>query len=150
MPSSWIWRRVDFVWTDVSKERIAFIFRGKIRDRGTSMSRWLQTESPVWQSAATCSRWFLARGFSPWRWRLYVRPKRWFTQDLHDATSQKTAFFIVTAVKTSNLAYFIHVNEKKWNYVAVSYCTTNSQRLLTWPVKIEIPMEVKATDNSCH
>jgi hypothetical protein len=30
---------------------------------------------------------------------------RGFTQDLHDATSQKTAFFIVTAVKTSDLTY---------------------------------------------
>jgi hypothetical protein len=27
-----------------------------------------------------------------------------FTQDLHGATSEKTALFIVTAVKTSNLA----------------------------------------------
>jgi hypothetical protein len=32
-----------------------------------------------------------------------VAPKRLFTQDLHSATSQKTAFFMVTAVKTSNL-----------------------------------------------
>jgi hypothetical protein len=32
-----------------------------------------------------------------------VPPKRRFTQDLHGAISQKTAFFIVTAVKTSNL-----------------------------------------------
>jgi hypothetical protein len=32
-----------------------------------------------------------------------VPPKRRFTQDLHGVTSQKTAFFIVTAVKTSNL-----------------------------------------------
>jgi hypothetical protein len=35
--------------------------------------------------------------------RRYVPPKRRFTQDLYGATSQKTAFFIVTAVKTSNL-----------------------------------------------
>jgi hypothetical protein len=28
-----------------------------------------------------------------------------FIQELHDAISQKTAFFIVTAVKTSNLTY---------------------------------------------
>jgi hypothetical protein len=41
--------------------------------------------------------------FLPWRWRRYVPPKRRFTQDLHGATSQKTAFFIVAAVKTSNL-----------------------------------------------
>jgi hypothetical protein len=32
-----------------------------------------------------------------------VPPKRRFTKDLHGTTSQKTAFFIVTAVKTSNL-----------------------------------------------
>jgi hypothetical protein len=32
-----------------------------------------------------------------------VPPKRRFTQDLHGATSQKTAFVIVIAVKTSNL-----------------------------------------------
>jgi hypothetical protein len=35
--------------------------------------------------------------------RRYVPPKRRFIQDLHGATSQKTAFFIVTAVKISNL-----------------------------------------------
>jgi hypothetical protein len=29
-------------------------------------------------------------------------PKRWFLDDQHGATSQKTAFFIVTAVKISN------------------------------------------------
>jgi hypothetical protein len=32
----------------------------------------------------------------------YLSPKRRFTQDLHGATSQNTAFFIVTAEKTSN------------------------------------------------
>jgi hypothetical protein len=31
--------------------------------------------------------------------------ERRITQDQHGATSQKTAFFIVTAVKTSNLTY---------------------------------------------
>jgi hypothetical protein len=34
-----------------------------------------------------------SRIFLPWRWRRYVPPKRRFTQDLHGATSQKTAFF---------------------------------------------------------
>jgi hypothetical protein len=53
MPSSGMWRLVDIVWTDVSEERIASIFRVE-----KSASRWPQT---------------------------------------------KTAFFIVTAVKTSNL-----------------------------------------------
>jgi hypothetical protein len=30
-------------------------------------------------------------------------PKRWFLLEPHGVTSQKTPFFIVTAVKTSNL-----------------------------------------------
>jgi hypothetical protein len=47
----------------------------KIRERGTSVSRWLQT--------------------LPWRWRRYVPLKCQFTQDLYGATSQKTAFFTV-------------------------------------------------------
>jgi hypothetical protein len=44
-----------------------------------------------------------SRIFLPWRWRRYVPPKRRFTQDLNGNTSQKTALFIITAVKTSNL-----------------------------------------------
>jgi hypothetical protein len=43
--------------------------------------------------------------FLPLRWRRYVPPKRRVTQELHSATSQKTAFFIVTAVKTLNLTW---------------------------------------------
>jgi hypothetical protein len=47
------------------------------------------------KQVAVCSSWFLTRGFFlPWRWRRYVPPKRWFTQDLHGATSQKTVSFI--------------------------------------------------------
>jgi hypothetical protein len=44
-----------------------------------------------------------SRIFLHWRWRWHVAPKsRFNSQDVHGATSQKTAFFIVTAVKTSN------------------------------------------------
>jgi hypothetical protein len=42
--------------------------------------------------------------------RTDVPPKRRLTQDLQGATSQKTAFFIVTAVKISNL--------KNYNYLS--------------------------------
>jgi hypothetical protein len=45
-----------------------------------------------------------SRIFLPWRWRRYVPPKRRITQNLHGITSQKTVFFIVTAVKNSNLS----------------------------------------------
>jgi hypothetical protein len=41
-------------------------------------------------------------------------PKRRFTQELHGATSQKTAFFIVTAVKTSNLTQCEDVAHSLW------------------------------------
>lgn len=34
-----------------------------------------------------------SRIFLPWRWRRYISPKRRFTQDIHNATSQKTEFF---------------------------------------------------------
>jgi hypothetical protein len=62
----------------------------------------------MWSTASTGSHGLFACGFSyffilPWRWRRYVPPKRRLTPHLHDATSQKTAFFIVTAVETSNL-----------------------------------------------
>jgi hypothetical protein len=46
---------------------------------------------------------FRSRIFLPWRWRQCVPPKRWFAQELHGSTSQKTASFIVIAVKTSNV-----------------------------------------------
>jgi hypothetical protein len=40
---------------------------------------------------------------SPWWRRQYVPPKRRFLQEPHGVTSQKTPFFIITAVKTSHL-----------------------------------------------
>jgi hypothetical protein len=41
------------------------------------------------------------RGAGLWiRWRRYVPPKCRFTQDLHGATSQKTAFFTIIHVYT--------------------------------------------------
>jgi hypothetical protein len=44
-----MWRRVDFVRTDVSEERIASTFRVK--------------KSASEDAAATCLRWFFVRGF---------------------------------------------------------------------------------------
>jgi hypothetical protein len=68
--------------TDVSQEDAASIFR---------------VFSIFLKSAAT---WFLARRFF-YPERRYVPPKRRFTQDLHGATTQKTAFFI------HQLAFFL-------------------------------------------
>jgi hypothetical protein len=47
---------------------------------------WRMSYSGMWLTLIPLSRIFL-----PWRWRRYVPPKSRFTQDLHGATSQKTA-----------------------------------------------------------
>jgi hypothetical protein len=51
----------------------------------------------------------------PWRWRRYDPPKRRFNRPhLHGPTPQKTAFFIVTAVKTSNpTKYFYYLRKSR-------------------------------------
>jgi hypothetical protein len=101
-----MWRLVDLVWTDVLEERIASIWWENV-----SWTQFLCNDNPqmflepAW--ASDCSHLLTpvprSRIFLPWRWRRYVPPKRRFTEDLHGSTSQKTAFFVVTAVKTSNL-----------------------------------------------
>jgi hypothetical protein len=85
-----MWRRVDLVWTDVSEERIVFVFRVEKSANEEQTASHLLSLVPR------------SRIFLPWRWRRYVLPKRRFIQDLHGATPQKTAFFIVTALKTTN------------------------------------------------
>jgi hypothetical protein len=75
MVSSGMLRRVALARTDISEESSAsFIRVTKIGELGTTQ-------------AAAC----------------VVPPKRRFLQEPHGVTTQKTPFFIVTAVKTSNL-----------------------------------------------
>jgi hypothetical protein len=62
---------------------------------------WRMLSSGMWRHLLTLVP--HSRIFLPWRWRRYVPPKRRFTQDLHGGTCQKATFFIVTAMKTSNL-----------------------------------------------
>jgi hypothetical protein len=86
-----MWRRVDLVWPDVSEERIASIFRVE----NTA------SEEPAW--ACGCRLSLLvppSQFFLPCRWRRYVSPKRLVTQDLHGATSQKTAFLNLSCSKS--------------------------------------------------
>jgi hypothetical protein len=79
------------VRTDVLEERIASIIRVTVIGELSFGCSLLPTL-------------FLARRFLlPGRWRLCVPPKRRFLQEPPGVTSQKTAFFIVTAVKASNL-----------------------------------------------
>jgi hypothetical protein len=69
----------------------------KIRERETSVSRWLQ---------------------SPWKCRRYVPPKRRITQDLHGITSQEIAFFGDSICCNSNLQ-----GKDCLRWLVVSMCT---------------------------
>jgi hypothetical protein len=53
------------------------------------------------------------------RRKRYLPPKRQFTFDLHGATSQKTAFFIVTIVKTSNLNHIKFTDKLIYVYLCI-------------------------------
>jgi hypothetical protein len=117
MSSSGVWRCVDLALTEVSEERIASIFRVE------EYASHLLTLAPR------------SRILLPWRWRRYVPPKCRLTQDLHSATPQKTIFFIVTAVKASNLTsqviftiqIFIVKQSGKTQYSKVQLLNCNCQ-----------------------
>jgi hypothetical protein len=91
----------------------------RIRDLGTSVSRWLQR----------------SRIFLPWRWRRYIPPKRRLIQDLHGATSQKTAFFIVTAVNLKSYTV--------GSQITVRLSALRAGRPLTPPGKFLIVISVR-------
>jgi hypothetical protein len=86
MPSSGMLRRVALVRTDASEDYSASIIR---------MARIAELRTT---QAVTINRRRLRRN------TIYKVPsKRRFLQEPHGVTSQKTPFFTVTAVKTSNL-----------------------------------------------
>jgi hypothetical protein len=90
MAFSWMLRRVALVRTEVLEELSAsFIRVSRISELGITLA----------VTSVFLVHWFL----SPWWRRRYVTPKRRFLQEPHGVTSQKTQFFIVTAVKTPNL-----------------------------------------------
>jgi hypothetical protein len=94
MVSSGLLRRVALVRTDVSEEPGAsFIRVTKIGALGTTQA--------VNSNRRTLRRNSIGIGISSQR--ASVPPKRRFLQEPHGVTTQKTPFFIVTAVKTSNL-----------------------------------------------
>jgi hypothetical protein len=75
---------------------ILVLSRNVIRRLGVSKTK-ARIWTPYKKNAASCHLLTLvprSRIFLPWRWRRSVPPKRRFTQELHGATSQKTAFFI--------------------------------------------------------
>jgi hypothetical protein len=94
--SSGMLRRVALVRTDVSEERGAsFIRLKRISELGTMVT--VTSDRLVHRFLSPC-----------WR-RHYFPPKRRFLQEPYGVTSQKTPFFIATAVKTSNLINVISV-----------------------------------------
>jgi hypothetical protein len=102
MPSLGMWRRVDLVWTDVSEERIASIFM--------VVRLWLQ-------SAATCSRWFLARS---WQiqillWLSSVPPEKcWDSVPISQATAISIQFLSnSSAILPLNAIFFIIIKKGK-------------------------------------
>jgi hypothetical protein len=93
LPSSAMLRRMALVRTDVPQELSASIIRvTRIGEIG-SVSRLLVTANVVPSSPILIT---LMMG-------RHVPLKRRHLQEPHGVTSQKTAFFIVTDVKTSNL-----------------------------------------------
>jgi hypothetical protein len=90
MSSSRMWRRVDLVWNKVSEELVASIFRVEK----------CASEKPAWAGGSVCCS-YIAGCF-----RLVAQSASHQlnvgSHKIYGATSQKAAFFIVTAVKTSN------------------------------------------------
>jgi hypothetical protein len=110
-----MWSRVALARVDVSEERSALFVKveriselrtsGVTSNRSTAIFRWDLTcyvgdhrnGNFYFMLILFLARWF----FPPWRWRRY--PKRLFLQKPYGVTPQKTTFFIVTVVKSSNL-----------------------------------------------
>jgi hypothetical protein len=68
----------------------------KFRERGTSVSWVFSTGGSVCSHMLTLV--LRSQIFIPWIWKRHIPPKRRFTQDLHGATSQKTALFLLKLI----------------------------------------------------
>jgi hypothetical protein len=120
---------VALVGTDVSEELSAsFIRVTKIGELGTTLA--------VTSNRCTFAAASVAGYGSPILVTLmkeaYVPPKRRFLQEPHGATSKKMSFFIVTAMKTSNLTYFskfvICLVEADWSCSGENVVFRNSRK----------------------
>jgi hypothetical protein len=111
MVSSGKLRRVTLVRTNVSEElSSSFIRVTRIGELGTTLAatsnrRTLRrnTKGSVRRLLVKLVLFLFQRFWSPWWRRLYDPPKRRSLLQPHSVTSQKTPFFIVTDVNTSNL-----------------------------------------------
>jgi hypothetical protein len=97
MLSSGMLRRVALVSSEVLEELSAsFIGVTRIGELGTTLAV-TNNRNTLMMFLRSVLRLLVTTGLVP--------PKRRFLQELHGVTIQKTSFFIVTAVKTSNLIY---------------------------------------------
>jgi hypothetical protein len=124
MVSSGMLHYVALVRTDVSEELSAsFIRVTRISELGAMLA---VTSNRQLQLALFLFHRFL----SSWWRRLWVPPKRRFLQEPHGVTSQKTPFFIVTAMKTSNLTQ-IH-NHCQYIYLTCEIVDYSGWTTVNW------------------
>jgi hypothetical protein len=123
------WRRVDLVWTDVSEERIASIFRVEKsaceepawasgcrlshQSKNTQLymyifNRWLSLQPPAHAGSSFADS-------STLKMEAIRFSKSRFTQDLNGATSQKTAFFNFSSHCTVSVLWVL----KTWEYLNI-------------------------------
>jgi hypothetical protein len=117
-------RRVALVRTDISEEPSTSIIRvTRMGELGTTL-------------APTSNRRRLYSNFSsPLLWRRLVHPKLRLLQEPHGVIPQKTQFFIVTAVKTSNLTRYPY----QWFYsLLLCIITVHFQRQLLLLARTEL------------
>jgi hypothetical protein len=111
MASFGMLRRVALVRTDTSEEPSASYIRvTRIGELGTTVAvtsnrRTLRRNTSVRRLLVTASVVPSLSTLVILMMEALGSPKRRLLQEPHGVTSQKTAFFIVTAVKTSNLTY---------------------------------------------
>jgi hypothetical protein len=102
-----MWHRVDLVCTDVSEDYPLLPYFSLLLIYHVALSPSVLYIAGCFRLVAQSASHLLtlvprSRIFLPWSWRRYVAPKRRLTQNLYDGTSQNTAFFIVTTVRTSD------------------------------------------------
>jgi hypothetical protein len=101
MPSSGMWHSAGLLYTDVLEECFASMFR--VQEIMWGSEGHLSTVQRHCMLLASAPHFSLHTVFLlPWTWQRHIPPRRWFIINSQGATSQKMAFFVFTAVKTSN------------------------------------------------
>jgi hypothetical protein len=89
----------------------------------------------LWRNCQLLLTFLVHRFVSPWWWRCWVSPKRWFLQDPHGITFQKTPFFIVSIV-----VLMCFLNRIHWVSWICLYAHTNTDCFNMLQVSLWIPV----------